>query len=389
MSPPHYRPDQFPPESPDWPALLPLIGRAQRAIAGYEGVLYGVPNPDILLSPLSVQEAVLSSRIEGTQSSLSEVLALDANGDGKNGSSRKSSDAREVLNYRLALVEAIRLMPELPLSGRLIRRAHAVLMTGVRGGTAAPGEYRRIQNWIGSPRSREETATFVTCSVPGLGDAMAAWERYLHADTPDALVQLGVLHAWFEAIHPFLDGNGRLGRLMVPLFLVSKGLLIRPNFYLSEYLERYRDDYYGDLLTAQRGDGWSPWLRFFLTAMEKQAIANAAKARQILDLYERRKEWITRGTRSQHAVRALDRLFYRPVFSTSDFAAGSGIPQPTARRILRFLRDRGVLHELAPARGRHPAVLVLGELIEIVESPSDFSSPAAIRANERGGSAPS
>ena len=389
MSPPHYRPDQFPPESPDWPALLPLIGRAQRAIAGYEGVLYGVPNPDILLSPLSVQEAVLSSRIEGTQSSLSEVLALDANGDGKNGSSRKSSDAREVLNYRLALVEAIRLMPELPLSGRLIRRAHAVLMTGVRGGTAAPGEYRRIQNWIGSPRSREETAIFVTCSVPGLGDAMAAWERYLHADTPDALVQLGVLHAWFEAIHPFLDGNGRLGRLMVPLFLVSKGLLIRPNFYLSEYLERYRADYYGDLLVAQRGDGWSPWLRFFLTAMEKQAIANAAKARQILDLYERRKEWITRGTRSQHAVRALDRLFYRPVFSTSDFAAGSGIPQPTARRILRFLRDRGVLHELAPARGRHPAVLVLGELIEIVESPSDFSSPAAIGANERGGSAPS
>ena len=372
MSAPRYRPDRFPPESPDWPALLPLIGRAQRAIAGYEGVLYGVPNPDILLSPLSVQEAVLSSRIEGTQSSLSEVLALDANGDGKNGSSRRSSDAREVLNYRLALVEAIRLMPELPLSGRLIRRAHAVLMTGARGGMAAPGEYRRIQNWIGPSRSTEETATFVTCPVPELGNAMAGWERYLHEETPDALVQLAVLHAWFEAIHPFLDGNGRLGRLMVPLFLVAKGLLTRPNFYLSEYLERHRHDYYENLLAAQSGGDWSPWLRFFLTAMEKQAIANAAKARQILDLYQRRKEWITRGTRSQHAVRALDRMFYRPVFSTSDFAEGSGIPQPTARRVLRFLRDRRVLRELLPARGRHPAVLAFDELIEIAESPSDF-----------------
>lgn len=372
MSPPRYELSRFPPGSPDWAGLLPLIGCAQRAIAGYEGVLYGVPNPDILLSPLSAQEAVLSSRIEGTQSSLSEVLALDANGQAANGSDRRSADAREVLNYRLALLTATELMAELPLSGRLVRRAHAVLMRGVRGKTADPGEYRRIQNWIGRARSTAETATFVTCPVPEIAEAMAAWERYLHEDTPDALIQLAVVHAWFEAIHPFLDGNGRLGRLMVPLFLVSKGLLTRPNFYLSEYLERHRDDYYANLLAAQSGRDWSPWLRFFLTAIQNQAIANAAKARRILDLYQGRKEWITRGTRSQHAIRALDRMFYRPVFGTSDFARGSGIPQPTARRILRFLRQRGVLRELLPARGRHPAVLAFSELIEIAESPSDY-----------------
>ena len=158
MSPPRYRPDLFPPRTFDWPALLPLIGRAQRAIAGYEGVLHGVPNPDVLLSPLSAQEAVLSSRIEGTQSSLSEVLALGANGEAQDESARTGTEVSEVLNYRLALIEATELMERLPLSQRLIRRTHEVLMTGVRGRTADPGQYRRIQNWIGPARSTEQTA---------------------------------------------------------------------------------------------------------------------------------------------------------------------------------------------------------------------------------------
>lgn len=372
MSPARYRPDRFPPRDVDWSSLLPLIGRAQRAIAGYEGVLYGVPNPDLLLSPLSAQEAVLSSRIEGTRSSLSEVLALDANGRAEGDVSRERAEVREVLNYRRALVAASRLMADLPLSGRLIRRAHGVLMQGVRGGVADPGAYRRIQNWIGPPNSTEATATLVTCSAPEIGDAMGAWERYLHEDAPDVLVQLGVVHAWFEAIHPFLDGNGRLGRLMVPLFLVSKGLLQKPNFYLSEYLERYREDYYRHLLAAQSGAHWSAWLRFFLTALEKQAIANAGKARQILALYAARKDWVATITRSQHAVRSLDFMFQRPVFEASDLAAESEVPKPTARRILRVLRDQKMLEDLAPAQGRRPAVLWFRELIEIVERPSEF-----------------
>ena len=372
MSPPRYRPGFYPPRSFDWPTLLPLIGRAQRAIAGYEGVLHGVPNPDVLLSPLSVQEAVLSSRIEGTQSSLSEVLALGANGDGRDESPQTGADAREVLNYRVALTVATELMASLPLSQRVIRRAHEVLMKGTGGQTADPGDYRRIQNWIGPPGSKEETATLVTCPVPEIPDAMGAWERYLHEETPDALVQLGVAHVWFEAIHPFLDGNGRLGRLMVPLFLMAKGLLQRPNFYLSEYLERFREDYYRNLLAAQSGGDWAPWLRFFLTALEKQAVANTEKARRILALYAARKDWVAKTTRSQHAVRSLDFMFDQPVFRTSDLAARSGVPRPTALRILRVLRDRGMLRELAPSRGRHPAILAFGELIEIAESPSSY-----------------
>ncbi len=267
---------------------------------------------------------------------------------------------------------ATKLMESLPLSQRLIRSTHGVLMQGVRGGIADPGEYRRIQNWIGPPNSTEENATLVTCPVPDIADAMGAWERYLHEETPDALIQLGVVHAWFEAIHPFYDGNGRLGRLMVPLFLMAKGLLNRPIFYLSEYLERRREDYYRDLLVAQSGGSWSPWLRFFLTAIEKQAIANAEKARQILALYADRQDWVARTTRSQYAVRSLDFIFRQPVFRTSDFAAGSEVPKPTAMRILRVLRDQGMLDELRPPRGRRPATLWFPALIEIAERPSDF-----------------
>lgn len=377
MSPARYRPDWFPPKDLDWPGLLPLIGSAQRAIAGYEGVLYGVPNPDILLSPLSAQEAVLSSRIEGTRSSLSEVLALDATDDAGKGSVQTSTDAREVLNYRIALVVATQRMASLPLSQRLIRSTHGVLMQEVRGGVADPGEYRRLQNWIGPANSTEATATFVTCPAQDIADAMGAWERYLHESAPDALVQLGILHAWFEAIHPFLDGNGRLGRLLVPLFLMAKGLVKRPNFYLSEYIERHREDYYRNLLVAQSGGSWSPWLRFFLTALEKQAIANTEKARQILALYAARKDWVAQTTRSQHAVRSLDFMFDQPVFRTSEFAVKSGIPRPTALRILRVLKENGMLLELRPARGRRAATLWFPDLIKIAERPSDFGGHSA------------
>lgn len=372
MSPPCYSPERFPPRSLDWESLVLRVGRAHRAIAEFEGVLAGVPNPDVLLAPVAGQEAVLSSRIEGTRSSLSDILALDANDEGGSDTGPAVADAREVLNYQVALVQGVGLLEDLPLSQRLLRQVHGTLMRDVRGGSADPGEYRGVQNWIGPPNSTEATATFVTCPAPAIADAMSAWERYLHSEAPDPLVQLAVLHVWFEAIHPFLDGNGRLGRLMFPLFLVSKGLLRRPNFYLSEYLERHRSAYYDGLLGVQRAGDWESWLQFFLHGVERQGAANTRKARAILRLYDGRKDWITTATRSQHAVRALDYFFQRPVFRTSDFYRRAGIPKPTAMRFLRVLRDRGMLRELAPSRGRRPALLWFPELIELVERPSDF-----------------
>jgi len=263
VSPVDYHRGSFPPAELDWSRLIPLIGPANAAIARYEGVLHGIPNADVLLSPLTVQEAVLSSRIEGTQATLGEVLEFEAEGIDEDESTPKKADIREVLNYRAALQEATARLADLPLSQRLLKDTHRVLMQGVRGRHKSPGEYRKIPNWIGPQGCTIEEARFIPCPAHDLSKAMATWERYLHDEAPDRLVQLALIHAKFEALHPFLDGNGRLGRLIVPLFLFEKGLLSSPNFYLSEYLEQHRDSYYEQLLTVSRDGDWSGWVAFF------------------------------------------------------------------------------------------------------------------------------
>ena len=367
-----YHDGGFPPGDLDWRQLIPLIGPANAAIARYEGVLHGVPNPNVLLSPLTTQEAVLSSRIEGTQATLGEVLELEAQGDLFDERTPKQSDIREVLNYRAALLEATHLLDSLPLSQRLIKRTHEVLMQGVRGRNKSPGDYRRVPNWIGAPGCAMEDARFIPCSAERVPAAMDAWEAYIHAVVPDQLVQLAVLHAEFEAVHPFLDGNGRLGRLVIPLFLRAKGLLSQPSFYLSEYLEANRDTYYARLLAVSRDGDWTGWCRFFLEALIAQAAENERKARAIVDLYNRRKDWIASATHSQYAVKALDWFFLRPIFKTTDFVATAGIPAPTAGRILRLVRDQGLLAEIESGSGRRAAVLAFPELLNLAEGTEAF-----------------
>jgi Fic family protein len=372
MTPVHYHQDRFPPGELDWAQLVPLIGPANAAVARFEGVLHAIPNANVLLSPLSDQEAVLSSRIEGTQATLGEVLEFEAQGDLLDESTAKKADIREVLNYRAALVEAVKLLNSLPLSQRLLRQTHSVLMQGVRGRNKDPGEYRRVPNWIGPPGCSLEQARYVSSSAERVMANMAALEQYLHADAPDRLVQLAIAHVEFEAIHPFLDGNGRLGRLMVPLFLFEKGLLSSPSFYISAYLDEHRDEYYERLLAVSRDGDWTGWCRFFLTALIEQAKSNHGKAKAILSLYRERKDWIAETTRSQYAVRALDWIFARPIFKTSDFGDHSQVPKPTAGRILRVLRDEGVLKELRPASGRRPAILAFSQLLNIAEGREAF-----------------
>ncbi len=367
-----YHQGQFPPGALDWPQLLPLIGPANAAVARYEGVLHGIPNPNVLLSPLTTQEAVLSSRIEGTQATIGEVLEFEAEGEPGDESTAKKADIHEVLNYRAALAEASRLLEELPLSQRLIRLTHERLMQGVRGRNKAPGDYRRIPNWIGPEGCTIEQARFIPCSAEALPNAMTAWEAYIHAPAPDALIQLSILHAEFEAIHPFLDGNGRLGRLIIPLFLKSKGLLSAPNFYLSEYLESHRDEYYDRLLAVSRDGDWTGWCAFFLRAIIDQAGTNQAKAQAIHALYTARKDWMVEATRSQYGVRALDWFFSRPIFVASDFVSQADIPEPTAKRILRLVRDNGLLREIRASSGRRPAVLAFPELLNICEGRDAF-----------------
>ncbi len=360
-----YHEGKFPPTALDWPRLLPLIGPANAAVARYDGVLQGIPNAHVLLSPLTSQEAVLSSRIEGTQATLGEILEFEAAEETATG--EKQKDIREVLNYRQALRYAVRELERLPLNGRLVRSTHRVLMGGVRGENRMPGKFRRLANWIGPPGCTAETARFVPPDAHRVPDLMAAWEKHLHGEANDRLVQLAILHAEFESIHPFLDGNGRLGRLLVPLFLVDQKLLSSPNFFVSGYLEAWRDEYYERLLAVSRDGDWTGWCAFFLKALIEQAKDNENKAKAILELYRLRKDWIAEKTHSQYAVRALDWFFDRPIFKTPDFIATADIPKPTASRIVRLARDGGLLQEIRSSAGRRPAILAFAELLNIAE----------------------
>ncbi|RME51038.1 MAG: Fic family protein, partial [Caldilineae bacterium] len=354
----------------EWEALIPLLGPAAAALARYDGMLTAVPNPDLLLSPLTTQEAVLSSRIEGTQATMGEVLEFEAGQEAA--SPERRDDIREVLNYRAAMHKAERLLAKLPLSQRVIREMHKVLLSGVRGQHKAPGEYRKIPNWIGPPCCTIEQARFVPIDAAKLPGAMDAWERYLHTGAPDRLVQLAILHAEFEALHPFLDGNGRLGRMLVPLFLWRSGLIQRPMFYISAYLEARRDEYYDRLLGVSRDDDWTGWCRFFIKAVRAQAEENLARTRAVLNLHDELKHRLPEMTRSQYAVRALDWIFARPIFRAPDFIDAAGIPGPTARRFLGVLRREGVLTDLRPGRGRRAAVLAFPDLLNIVEGREVF-----------------
>ena len=371
MPPVRYHEGRFPPdERIDWSTLIPFIGPAAAAVARYDGALGAIPDPQVLLAPLTTREAVLSSRIEGTQATMGEVLQFEA-GEAP-ASPERRDDIHEVLNYRAAMRRAVEMLRDLPLSQRVIRAAHRVLLSGVRGAGQAPGEYRRIPNWIGPPGCSIEEAHFVPPSADRLGDAVTAWERYLHYDGPDRLVQLAVLHAEFEALHPFLDGNGRLGRMLVPLFLWQTGLIRAPMFYISAYFEAHRNAYYDGLLAVSRDDDWTGWCRFFLQAVKSQAEENLAKAQGIIDLYDNAKGVVIDLTRSQYAIYALDWVFERPIFRASDFVAGSGIPKPTARRILNVLRDGGILKTIQEGRGRRAAVVAFPDLLNIVEGEQLF-----------------
>ena len=203
-----------------------------------------------------------------------------------------------------------------------------------------------------------------------LPEAMSAWERYVHHETPDRLVQLAVLHAEFEALHPFLDGNGRLGRMLVPLFLWQCGLIGQPMFYISACFEARRDAYYEGLLAVSRDDDWTGWCRFFLTAVRAQAEEDLTKAKRILELYEAMQGRVADVTRSRYAIHTLDWIFEHPIFNSSSFAANAGIPDRTARRLLAALCDQGILKVTRPGNGRRGTILVFPDLLNVTEGRS-------------------
>jgi len=366
-----YHLGKFPPRQLDWQPLIPRIGRANAALARYDGLLSAIPNAAVLLSPLTTQEAVLSSKIEGTHVTMGEVLELEAGAEPANFTQPKRDDIEEVLNYRMALNVCAKALTERPLSQHLLREAHAMLMQGVRGQDKLPGSYRIDQNWIGPKGCTVEEASFVPIAPEHLQAGMDLWMEYLNdAGQPDPLVQLAVVHVEFEALHPFRDGNGRLGRMLIPLFLYQRRLLASPNFYMSGYLEAHRETYQERLRAVSREDAWTAWCAFFLDGIIEQAADNERKARDILALYDRVKNQIVELTHSQHAIRTVDFLFQTPIFASTHFVDSSGIPRPTALRILSLLRESGLLKTLREGKGRRFGVYAFSALLDVAEGRS-------------------
>lgn len=366
-----YHRGAFPPTDLDWASLIPRLGPTAAAIARYDGVLAAIPNAAVLLAPLTSREAVLSSGIEGTHATMGEVLSLEAGAEELLPRERRG-DIFEVFNYRAAMREAQTLLRELPLSQRVVCSAHRVLMAGVRGGDKAPGEYRRIPVWIGPDRHDPGTARYLPIGAGELPAAMGEWEKYLHADEPDRLVQLAVMHAEFESLHPFLDGNGRVGRMLIPLFLWQRGLIRAPLFYMSGYFEANRGAYYDGLLSVSRDRDWTGWCSYFLEAVRAQAESNHEVVLKILTLYGTLKRQTVEWSHSQYAVQALDWMFGRPIFKSTDFVANAGIPAPTAKRLLAVFRDNGLFSVLVEGRGRRNSVFALKSLLNATEGSDVF-----------------
>jgi Fic family protein len=361
-----YEPKQLPLDNIDWPAHVTLIGQANAALARYDGMLQSIINPAVLLSPLTTQEAVLSSRIEGTQASIEDVLEFEAGSQESFDPSRRA-DIQEILNYRRAMAQAVSELETRPFSLNLLKQLHATLLDSVRGRDKALGRFRRCQNYVALPGEPIERASYVPPIWERVDAAMDNWERYIHADEKDPLVQLAIVKAQFELIHPFQDGNGRLGRMLVPILLFEKALLSSPMFYLSAYLEQHRDTYYYRLRAISEAGDWNGWVVFFLSALVDQARSNTRQAMEIIKLYERMKSDIPKTTRSQYAIQAIDALFDRPIFRRADFVQQSSIPRDSARRIFDVLRKEGVIQELHPGSGRRGAVMAFPELLGITK----------------------
>lgn len=375
MPPVHYRPGAFPPQDClDWTQLIPLIGPASASVARYDGLLATLSDPDHLLTLLSLREAVIASRIDGGRTTLGEVLEFKAGQKVETAARRR--DIEQTLDYRRALCRAHQMLAELPLCLGVIRAAHRALLHGAQRTEQAPGELRHGAGRVGRPGPgvAAERSPYVPIDAAALPDAVTKWERYIHEQVPDRLVHLAILCAEFEALQPFAEGNGRLGRMLVPLFLWQQGMVRQPVFYISAYFEDRRDRYDDGLVAIFRDGDWTTWCRFFLEALRVQAEDNLAKAREIFDLYDRTTRHFSVITRSSNTVDALTWLFGHPVLRSSDFTTAAGVPKRTAHRLLGTLMEEGILHEIRPANGRRPAMLGFPALLALVEKDSDLRS---------------
>ena len=331
-----YTPTLLPPEKIDFRILSKPTGDATADLCRYDGLVQGIVNPSIFLSPLTTQEAVLSSRIEGTQATVDEVLEKEA---GIKVEMSKEQDIQEIINYREALHKSREYLVDYPITTSFICGLHKILLDSVRGNNKNPGQLRQDQNWIGRPGAAMEEASFIPPPPMRVRDHLEDLLKFLLEEEMDPLIQTAIGHAQFELIHPFDDGNGRIGRILIPLFLYSKKRISEPIFYISAYLESHRDEYYDRLQAISKDGDWNGWVLFFLRAVSEQSRTNCSKIHRIMTFYEEMKKELQDLTHSQYAITVLDEIFSHPIFSSTDFVARNGIPRPKEHKILYQMKN--------------------------------------------------
>jgi len=349
----------------DWPRVTLKLSEASAALAYYNGILKSIIYPAIFLSPLETKEAVLSSRIEGTITTVDEVLKYEA--DLKPESQSKENDIIEVLNYRKATRHAKEwLNRKMPFNITLVCAIQKELLQGARGKEKHPGEIRKEQVWIGPKDCLIEEATYVPPEPLGLRAHLENLIGYMNQPDQEVLIQTALMHAQFEILHPFCDGNGRTGRILIPLFLWRKDRISSPMFYISEYFDENRDQYIENLRLISGAKDWEHWILFFLEAIKVQANRNSEKAGQVLSLYNTMRTEIAALTRSPHAMKALDTLFMTPIMRTPTFIKLSGLEPMSAHRIIARLKSGKILKTIQKHSGRSSEVLVFDELYKLI-----------------------
>ena len=368
-------PSKLPPNPPiniD-PEMQTLLSIADRALGRLDGITQILPNPELFVAMYVQKEAVLSSQIEGTQASFADILSAEY----QNGNDQILNYIEEISNYVAAMNWGLEQLNDFPLSLRLIREIHKILLKNTRGSTRNPGEFRRSQNWIGPQGCTLHTATFVPPTVPVMEAALGDLELYLHDnDYMPALIKIALIHAQFESIHPFLDGNGRVGRLLITFWLCERGILTKPLLYLSYYFKQNRAEYYDRLMDVRKKGDWENWIKFFLRGVAEVADESVASASEILELKENySKKLYAKDSSNNYYQRLLEELFEKPFICRTDIVKILNISNPTAGNILDTFCELGILYDLSPQKHRNKLYMfkdymsILNRGTELIDEP--------------------
>lgn len=360
----HY--GKFPPSKLDFGQIVNPLIKATDALARYDQMLKNMHNSEILLAPLRNQEAVISSRMEGTISTMDEILKFEADSENDTEEAKNvRSEIFETILYQRALINAQKAMNDgYPLSQHLVKTIHQQLLSFGRGAQKSPGQFKIEQNYLAD--KIKQKVLFVPISPEKLNDGLEELFDYINNSDDPILIKTALMHLEFEALHPFQDGNGRIGRMLISLLLWSTKTISEPHFYISGYMEENKDEYIDTMRNVSENNDWEKWCVFFLNAVEKQAIRNLEIAENIKNLYEEMKHIFSDTLSSKWSVNALDYIFTNPIFRNNRFTSKSGIPGPTAARFTRMLLEKELIRTLEEASGRRPALYAFEPLLKLV-----------------------